>query len=489
MYNHIYQLDPWGANPSNSFGYSFISTLTHFINQTTYQTLTAAYKYNDYYSRLYDNPFDPRYTSPDSAAIQGYHFATAGTDLNRFQRNTKSTILKWYLTSQLDKINLAKVGVDLQADNLFYENINLIPAVDANGQQVTPFVPAIPDISSPQHDRFNRNPFSFAAYLQDKIEFESVIINVGLRIDLFNPNGQVPVDPSDPDVYNPFKLEHIYHDLNHDEKISLDEQTGANKYTLAEREALWYKKATVKTGLSPRFGIAYPITDRGIIRFSFGIFQQIPDYSELYLGDQFKLTSTQGIQGPFGNNDLKPQRTTIYEIGLQQQLTNDLAIDVTAYYRDIRDWISSSVPIPTFVAGISYSERINRDFANVRGVTLSVNKRFSDHFSFGLDYTFQIAEGTNSSPDQEFFALQNGAEPTQYLTPLDWDQTHTLNANVYVGSKDWGISLISNLSTGQPYTPTVTAGAYTGRNIITGLPNNSRRKPMIANIDMELHLD
>ncbi len=489
VYNHIYQLDPYGANPANSYGYSFMTTLTHFISKTTYQELTAAYKFNDYYSRLYDSPFDPHYTSPDSANIQGYHFATAGTDLNRFQRSTKSTIIKWDLTSQLDRINLGKVGAELQSDNLFYENINLIPALGSNGQQITPFVPAIPDISSPQHDRFTRHPFSFAAYMQDKIEFESVIINIGVRFDLFNPNGQVPVDPSDPDVYNPYKLEHIYRDLNHDGKISLDEQTPSNQYTLAEREAFWYRKTTVKTGLSPRFGIAYPITDRGIIRFSFGIFQQIPDYSELYLGDQFKLTSTQGIQGPFGNNDLKPQRTTIYEIGLQQQLTNDLAMDVTAYYRDIRDWISSSVPIPTFVAGISYSERINRDFANVRGFTLSVNKRFSDNFSFGLDYTFQIAEGTNSSPDQEFFALQNGAQPTEYLTPLDWDQTHTINANVYVGGDGWGMSLIGNLNTGQPYTPTVTAGAYTGRNIITGLPNNSRRKPITANIDLELHKD
>jgi outer membrane receptor for ferrienterochelin and colicin len=489
IYDHFYQLDPDGINKGNSTGYSFFGTLTHVLYQNTFQELTVAEKRNDYYARLYDSPYDPRYVSADSASIAGYHFAVAGTDLNRFSRSTKSTIVKWDLTSQIDKINLAKIGINYQYDQLAYENINLIPAVNSAGQQITPFVPAIPGTDSPNHDLFDRHPFSFSAYAQDKIEFQSVIINFGLRFDLFNPKGQMPIDPTDPDVYNPFKLEHIYHDLNNDGKISVDEQTDANKFTLGEREAFWYKKTTVKTGLSPRFGIAYPITDQGIIRFSFGIFQQIPDYSELYIGDQFKLTSTQGIQGPFGNPDLKPQKTTIYEIGLQQQLTKDLAIDVTAFYRDIRDWISSSQPIPTFDAGISYSERINRDFANVKGVTLSVTKHFSDYFSFGIDYTFQIAEGTNSSPDQEFYAQQNGAQPTQYLSPLDWDQTHTLNGNLYVGTSDWGVSLIGNLITGQPYTPTVTAGAYTGRNIITGLANNSRRKPIIANVDMEIHKD
>jgi outer membrane receptor protein involved in Fe transport len=326
-----------------------------------------------------------------------------------------------------------------------------------------------------------------AAYIQDKIELESMIINVGVRFELFDPRGRVPVDQSDPDIYNPFRLEYIYRDLNGDGSISIDERTTANVMSVAEREAFWYRKTKVKTQISPRLGIAYPITDKGIIRFSYGIFQQIPEYSLLYLGDEFKLTSTQGLQGPFGNPDLKPQRTTIYEIGLQQQFTSDIAMDVTAFYRDIRDWISSSQPIPTVLAGVFYSERINRDIANVRGVTLSLNKSLTGYFSFGIDYTYQIAEGTNSSPDQEYFAQVNGAEPTRTLTPLDWDQLHTLNAQILVGDADIGASLIYTLNSGQPYTPTIVAGAYTGRNILPGLAQNSRTKPLISRFDLELY--
>jgi outer membrane receptor protein involved in Fe transport len=486
FYDHVYRLNPYGTMGGKSAGYTFFANLTHLIHQNTFQEFTVAYKYNDYKSRLYEDPFDPRYVHPDSLNVPGYHFLRAGTNLNRFQRNTRSVILKWDFTSQIDKINLVKFGVEYQTDKVFYENINLIPAVDENGQQLQPFVPAIQTIDSPQHDRFERTPDKFSAYIQDKIEFESLIINIGLRFDLFNPNGRIPVDPSDPNIFNPFKLEHIYKDANNDGKIGLDEQTESNKFTLEEKERFWYKETSVKTQLSPRLGIAYPITDKGIIRFSYGIFQQIPEYGQLYIGDQYKLTSAQGIQGPFGNPDLKPQRTTIYELGLQQQFFEDFAIDITAFYRDIRDWISSSQPIPTFLAGISYSKRINRDFANVRGITLAVNKRFTNNYSFGVDYTFQIAEGTNSSPDQEFFSQLNGAEPTKILTPLDWDQTHTLNANVYIGGETWGASIISSLHTGQPYTPTFIAGAYTGRNVLAGLANNSRRKPLIARVDLEV---
>lgn len=495
VYNHIYRLNPNGAKGNKRNGYSLFGTLTHVILLNTFQQFTVAYKYNDFNSTLYDDPYDPRYVHPDSLNIPGFHFYTAGTDLNRFKRSTKSTILKWDLTSQINKTNLVKIGIEYQSDKLFYENINLVAKVEGDGQQIVPFETYIQGIESPQHDLFERNPLKFSAYIQDKFESESIIVNIGLRLDLFDPQGKIPIDKEDPNIYNPFKLEHIYHDLNNDGLIGLDEQSDANKLTLAEREDFWYKETTIKMGLSPRVGIAYPITDRGVIRFSFGMFQQIPEYSQLYFGDQFKLTSAQGLQGatnefntqlPFGNNDLKPQTTTIYEIGLQQQISEDLAFDLTAFYRDIRDWISSSPPIPTFLAGISYSERINRDFANVKGITLAVNKRFANYFSFGIDYTYQVAEGINSTSDEQFFAQLNGSEPKRTLTPLDWDQTHTLNANLYAGTTDWGISLISTFHTGQPYTPTRIEGANTGSNVLTGLADNSRRRPIIANINLEL---
>ena len=505
FYTHAYRLNPTGLRGQKLRGGTGMATLTHQLSPTTFEELTLAYKYNELVSRLYDDASDPRYVHPDSLNVPGYHFITAGTNLQRFQRNTRTGIAKLDVTSQVDKHNLAKAGVEVQFDRVFFENITLVPARNASGQEIVPFIPSIQGIDAPTHDRFERTPMRVAAYIQNKIELESMIINLGLRFELFDPRGRVPADQEDPNIFNPFKLEHIYRDLNGDGKIGLDEETAENTLTIGEREAFWYRKASKKLQLSPRLGVAYPITDKGIIRFSYGIFQQIPEYSQLYLGDEFKLTSAQGLQGatsdrtvqgsgntqnqqvPFGNNDLKPQRTTIYELGLQQQMTDDIAIDVTAFYRDIRDWVSSSAAIPTFQAGISYSERINRDFANVRGVTLSLKKRLSNSFSFGVDYTFQVADGTNSTSDAEFFSRLNGSEPTRILTPLDWDQTHTLNANIFVGGSGWGVSLLSTVSAGQPYTPSRIGGAYTGRNVLTGLANNSRTKPWITRLDLEAY--
>jgi outer membrane receptor protein involved in Fe transport len=234
-------------------------------------------------------------------------------------------------------------------------------------------------------------------------------------------------------------------------------------------------------------GIGYPITETGVIHFSYGIFQQVPDYSYLYIGDELKVSSAAGNQGPYGNPDLNPERTTMYELGLKQQISNDIGIDITGYYRDIRDWISTSPLIPVFISGVNYVKYRNRDFANTKGLILTVDKKFSNNFSFKIDYTFMLAEGTNSDPAQEFFSQQGGAEPTKILTPLNWDQRHALNASLFVGKADWGVSLVSRFASGQPYTPTLVTGTRTGQNVLSGLRDNSRNKPNLFTVDLSAY--
>jgi len=177
----------------------------------------------------------------------------------------------------------------------------------------------------------------------------------------------------------------------------------------------------------------------------------------------------------------------MYELGLQQQFTDNLSIDVTGYFRDIRDWTSTSPLIPTFLDGVNYVRFRNRDFANIRGITLSVDRKFANNFSFNIDYTYQIAEGTNSDPTQEFYAQQDGAEPTKILTPLNWDQRHALNGNFYIGGDTWGSSLRAYFNSGQPYTPSLVPGTRTGQTIISGLRENSRSKPYQFAVDLNMY--
>lgn len=483
-YNHNYRLNPEGMRHSTGYGATIIAKLTHVLNKNTFYETIFSVKENKDKSYLYEDPYDSRYVHPDSLTAGSNEFFKAGTDLFRSERSTRSLIGKLDFTSQVTRNHQLKTGVEIKRDIVNFEEITLVPQRDASGIQIEPFKPFIEAVSSSNHNLFKREPDAFSAYLQDKIEYENVVINFGMRFDYFQANGHIPDDPKDPNVYNPQRLIHIYKDSNSDGVISLDEQTITNEYALEEREAFWYENSSAKTQVSPRFGIAYPITDKGVIHFSYGIFQQIPEYRQLYEGDQLKLAETQAIWGPYGNPDLNPQRTTMYELGLKQQLSDNIGVDITGYYRDIRDWISTSAPIPTYVAGVTYSKNINRDYANVKGVTVSIIKRMSKNFALDVDYTYQVVQGTNSSPEDEYDALNSGAEPKKQLAPLDWDQRHALNLNVFVGKRDLGLNILARYYSGQPYTPDFPFATQTGQNVISGLPTNLRRKPNRFMVDL-----
>jgi outer membrane receptor protein involved in Fe transport len=237
--------------------------------------------------------------------------------------------------------------------------------------------------------------------------------------------------------------------------------------------------------ISPRFGIAYPISATGVVHFSYGHFLQIPPFQYLFANGPYYVPNDGSFVGLYGNPDLKAQKTVMYEIGFRQEFFNDYLIDITGFYRDVRDWITAGPPIATQI-GVTYSIYTNKDYANVKGITLTFNKRFTNNFAFDLNYTYQVAEGTNSRPEDEFFAFQGNAEPSLFLIPMDWDQNHLLNASIYTSFDGWGASLIARYGTGLPYDPTVTQ--YTVlRGLSGGFLENSRRIP--AQFTMDLKLD
>lgn len=44
-----------------------------------------------------------------------------------------------------------------------------------------------------------------------------------------------------------------------------------------------------------------------------------------------------------GNADLKPEKTVVYEIGLQQALTDDWKLEATVYYKDIKNLLGQEI--------------------------------------------------------------------------------------------------------------------------------------------------
>jgi outer membrane receptor protein involved in Fe transport len=479
-YNHEYRWNPDGDVNKYARSYNLTATLTQMLSSSTFYDIKGSYFFKDFNEYLYDDPYDPRYMHPDSLIRpDSYSFRTTGTNLHRFYRETNTFFGKVGFNSQVSSEHLLKIGADLKTNNLKFDDYTLEP-LRVNGIEVVPFQPSIPDTTQTNRYKYESSPLEAALYAQDKIEIENVIINIGLRLDYFDSQGQVPVDVTDPNIYAPLHPP-SYFGLDLPDDRWTDENIIQNHTYL---EPYFYQDATEKVYLSPRFGIAYPVSPTGVVHFSYGHFLQIPPYQYLYQNGLYKIPNSGNNIGVFGNPDLKPQSTVMYELGFRQELFNDFLIDMTFFYRDIRDWIQAGALIETQNL-VTYSIFTNKDYANVKGITLTLNKRFGNYFSFDINYTYQVAQGSNSTPEEAFDAASGNDEPNLYLIPMNWDQNHILNASLYTGFDTWGISLLARYGTGLPYTPTVTQ--YTAdRGITSGLVENSRRIPSQFVLDLKV---
>ncbi|MBN2000354.1 carboxypeptidase-like regulatory domain-containing protein, partial [candidate division KSB1 bacterium] len=241
------------------------------------------------------------YISPDStSAPTAYSFNTIGTDMEHYSRSTSYWIGKFDLTSQINRANQIKFGLEYRQHQLKLYRYEIRPQTNESGtEQIVPFTPTIPDISTTYMSKYTREPMEFSTYIQDKIELNDVIMNIGLRYDYFDANHVVPADPSDPNIYFPFKNRNRYRNWEDPPAdLTLEEYdayiASFEEYTPDERRAFMHKDSEPKMQFSPRLGIAYPITDKGVIHFSYGHFFQIPEFQYLYDNPDFKVSASSG---------------------------------------------------------------------------------------------------------------------------------------------------------------------------------------------------
>ena len=495
-----YRWNPFGVPSVYDNGLDVKVKFTHLISPRTFYTVNLATFDKRAERYRFASPLDPAYngytlTPPDSVEITpgvwepvdagGNHFSRAGTDLGRFNRQTRSFFLKGDFTSQITRFHLVKLGFEARLDRLSFEEFSLVPALAPSGQVIEPFEPAQPPASSFDYRQFDGvEPVTLSAYVQDKVEYESFIVNAGLRMDYFDARAHVPADPDDPNIYNPFKKINLFHDGNGDGVITEEEERDDNRITQSEREQYWWTATSPKLQFSPRLGVAYPITEEGVLHFSWGHFLQIPTLNRLFSNFGYKIPRQSGRYGPFGNPDLDAQRTVMYEIGFKQAV-GSVVMDLTAYNRDVRSWVSTSRLIETELPGVTYVVYANRDYANTRGVTLSLSRPYAGHYGFEVNYTYQVVEGSNSDPDEEFFAAGNEQEPRLALLPLAWDQRHKVAGSLFVGGQRWGASALAVWGAGFPYTPSFEEAAQYGPDVEPEFPTHARRQPSTIQLDLD----
>jgi len=438
-----YRYNPDGVSSFRDNGINHGLSWTHSFSDRSFYTVRMSYATNTAESYLYEDPLDRRYVSTGAiVGFPGNNFLMGGNQKGHVTERSDSWRFKTDLTRQIGAIHEAKIGLELNLHQLDRRNFTVL----FDGDQYRR--PTVPAVTTPAHDYYeNQQVTEFSAYAQDKLEFEDFIINAGLRYERFDPHGDYIPNLLDPQQ---------------------------------RQDPL--QSAKVTNILMPRLGVSFPITERGIIHFSYGHFAQMPRLRNLYVNPEFEFPV--GSAPTFGNTNMKPERTVQYEIGLQQQLTDELAFDVTGFFKDIRDYLAlQTIRFSTIAGEDVYSIYQNRDYANVKGVTFSLTKRRArgGMLSATVDYTFQIAEGNNTDSNSFFFNSLSGKENELEIVPLSFDQRHILGSTVTLSpGPKWGVSLIAQMSSGYPYTPLLIDQK------IDQLPNQER-KPTNTKLDLQVH--
>ena len=276
-----------------------------------------------------------------SALGEDYFFFGGHSSQLRDTSKVSSYKAKFDFTSQLNKEHLVKFGVEFS-----YFDLKL------NYGKIEP---AFGDIIINEKWK----PYQFSAYVQDKIEMYGFIANLGLRMDLSNPNTEwADVDPFDKAYYS-------------------SDYRSSNQYTM--------KKANVDVTFSPRLGISHPITENSKLYFNYGHFKQLPSYQELFRIGRGSSRALSNI----GDPNLILAKTIAYELGYDHVLFNSYLLQLQAFYRDISD----QQGFTTYTSGrksIGYSKITNNNYADIRGFELTFKKTEGDWLRGFASYTYQV---------------------------------------------------------------------------------------------------
>jgi len=202
----------------------------HTLSPETFYTLKLSRVHYDFDYRVKDQyPWEywPRWPYQWYDQISGStnrFFASTGDYPQYTERNTVTWTMKSDWTHQVGKHRF-KGGVEASYNDLRLLSIAFPVAIGPDGK-----VGATRD----QYHYYNPEG-SF--YLQDRWEHEGMVINAGGRVDVFSVGQQLDVSEVSSRSRNQF---------------------------------------------SPRFGIAYPISDRDVFSFHYGRFSQLPDRQYIF---------------------------------------------------------------------------------------------------------------------------------------------------------------------------------------------------------------
>jgi len=382
-------------------------------------------------------------------------------------------------------------------------------------------------------------PVYIAGYIQDKFAFSDLIFNVGLRVDRFDANQLVLADPYL--LYEAKTVKEVTDlgahpsNMGSDYVVYVDNPASPGKIAGYRNGSKWYSSTgseisdpeayglgtnnppyllnagdkTIKrtafrdyepqTNFLPRISFSFPISDEALFFAHYDVLTQRPLSNVRFDPTDYLFLESLG-QTFISNPNLRSSKTIDYEVGFQQKLTNSSSLNLSAFYREMRDMVQAY-----FYAGAypkPYYSYNNIDFGTVKGLIVTYDMRRTNNARVRASYTLQFADGTgsdNSSAQSLVLSNEPKLRNLRSTFPVDYDRRHALNIVLdyrydegpkYNGPKwtrtrngktkttdllhNTGVSITFNGGSGTPYSRSSKAGFLGGNSILIGSVNGSR---------------
>lgn len=442
-----------------SYPRSHLTTLqwNHMFSQKAFYEAKFSYLHRYDGDYLYEDPLDPGYIHDmylSNNELTGFY--TGGQDKDHYTAISKRYDAKIDLTWQVNKNHAIKTGMLYTQHSFDQKSYEILNKYRNTAFESTYYKPEILPDSTIYSDIYMKEPVEAAFYIQDKMEFEEMVINLGVRYEYFDPATTYPTQ-----LRNPGNL--------------LDFPDNPEKMSD-------YPSSEAKASISPRFGLSYQLGQSALLRFSYGHFLQFPAFNTMYQNNSYVLGTT-SYETIIGYPEVEPEKTVNYELGYWQKISDNMDCEIAMFYKDIYDL--STVNMYNTYNNVWYGVYGNKDYGNVRGLEVKYNF-YWNRVVVNMNYTLQYTRGNADDPELTFDRAGDNQDPIPTLIPLGWDQRHTANLTVGYNTEKYGLTATAYYGSGGVYTWQAIPENRLAR--VNLYPNNAY-KPSTLSVDLRGHYE
>jgi hypothetical protein len=375
-------------------------------------------------------------------------------------------------------------------------------------------------------------PTTAGLYAQNRLDIGDVVLEAGLRMDYYKPNGLFPRTPGFvtnlPDSLKADAYRLRAGDEPWDQRIERIEDCGGAATAAARTNAVTgqvvckdnFLPTKTRTSFNPKLAVSFPVTATSTFRLSYSQNVQPVGLTRLLSAALTDLAVT-NTNAEYGR-DIELPKTVLFEAGYRQVFGGNTVVDAAAYSKTTRNAVTYrkvQYTNPITRGSLFLNVLTNADYSLARGLDLKVDRRLGGLADLSVNYSFVDARGTGSDPltytrivfrRNTNLSILTGSpvDPPELLLALDQSRSHNISgtlsvslgndymednrvANMILG--DVGIFATGRIASGLPYTRLRNEGdGWTGPptpNLSGGTPIeqlNSSRGPNLAAFDLRV---